>query len=394
MNKKYLVLSTLFIVFLLFISTVNTVANSNPQENNTDTFKEQQFRLEQIDVPIKILMKLSKVPSISACVIKDDRIIWSNAYGYQNIEEKKEAQDTTLYNIASISKTITATALMQLYEQGFFDLDDDINTFLPFSVRHPEYADVPITFRMLLAHQSGLSEDPLKFYTYFPLDECPIPLYPWIETYLSPVGNNYTHQIWSSDAPGEVFHYANVGFALIGYLVERISGQPFYQYCHESIFLPLKMYNTSYLLQDLDLLNVAMPYRHLSAFYVPFGYHCYLGYPCGSVHTSVIELSQFIIAHMNNGVYDGYQLLNASTVSLMHTIQYPNSSYGLGWVVVDDIDTGLMYGHTGGDTGVATNVVVQEDDDTAIIYFTNGHPRGFIQVFAWSLFQNILFSLV
>jgi len=339
-------------------------------------------------------MRVSKVPSVSACIIKEDTIIWSNAYGLYDIENNKQTSCNTLYNIASISKTVTATALMRLYEQNHFDLDDDINEYLSFNVIHSKYPDIPITFRMLLSHQSGLSEDPLEFYLYFEPEECPIPLYPWIETYLSPTGDNFTSSIWSNDAPGETFHYANIGFALIGYLVEIISGQPFYQYCDDNIFTPLKMYNTSYLLSSINRSNLAIPYHYQFHKYIPYGHYCYIGYPCGSIHTSVVELSHFIIAHMNQGKYEGYQLLNSTSIELMHTIQYSNGDYGLGWSIWNDTKNKHYFGHTGGDYGVATSVTVRTTDNKAVIYFTNGEPIRPLQNIAWLLFEKILFSYI
>ena len=404
-------LSLLILVFLL-IPSINIIPAEKQGNNKVyddvyiDCFfaktKEQPFRLIQdatktstlqpFDIMIQLLMRLSKVPSISACVISNNTIVWTKGYGMYDIENKKPATNETLYNIASISKTVTATAILQLYEQECFDLDDDINNYLQFSVRHPQYLDIPITFRMLLSHQSGLSEDPEDFYKYFPPDQCHIPLYPWIETYLNPNGNNYTTKIWSDDAPGENFHYANIGFALIGYLVETISGQSFHQYCKENIFTPLKMYNTSYLLSDINLSNLAIPYRFRFIRYIPYGHYCYIGYPCGSIQTSVTEFSHFIIAHMNQGIYDGYQLLNATTIQLMHTVQYPNGDYGLGWVIWNNTNNEHFYGHTGGDFGVATSVTVRASDNTAVIYFTNGEPWKPIQMRAWALFENILFS--
>ncbi len=393
MRKKSLMFFSFSIIILLLIGSTTNVAYLHSIEIDNQAITPPRYQ-NKIDLLMNLLMRISRVPSVSACVIKDEEIIWSNAYGYYNIKEEKRATETTLYNIASISKPITATALLQLYEQGLFELDEDINTFLPFTISHPDYPNTPITFRMLLAHQSGLSEDPLAFYTYFPKEECPIPLYPWIETYLTPDGANYTHRIWSSDAPGESFHYANVGYALIGYLVEQISEQPFHQYCQEHIFNPLNMDNTSYLLKDLDLSCVAMPYQHILNINIPRDHYCYLGYPCGSVHTSVKELAHFIIAHMNQGRYRDYQLLNASTITLSHTMQYQEGQYGFGWFIKNNSKIGYQYGHTGGDKGITTNVVIQEKDDTAVIYFTNGRPRGPIQTNAWILFQTVLFSII
>lgn len=379
------ILYILGLVVLLLFSTISTSTygnETNPQQ------------IERIDFLMELLMRVSKVPSVSACIIQEDTILWSNAYGFFDLENKKHATCNTLYNIASISKPVTATALMQLYEQNKINLDDNINEYLPFNVNHPKYHDIPITFRMLLSHQSGLSEDPVEFYKYFPPEQCPIPLYPWIETYLSPEGENYTSRIWSDDSPGEAFHYANVGFALIGYLVEIITNQPFYQYCDENIFNPLKMYNTSYLLRDVNLSNLAIPYHYKFPKYVPYGHSCYIGYPCGSIQTSVIELSHFIIAHMNNGEYDGYQLLNASTIDIMHTIHYSDGDYGLGWTIWNNSNNEQFFGHTGGDYGVATSVSVRTNDNTAVIYFANGEPIRPVQFIAWNLFENVLFSYV
>jgi CubicO group peptidase (beta-lactamase class C family) len=377
------VLISICFVFLLILSSFQISARLSQQEIEPSN---------SIDLVMQILMKISKVPSVSACIIKEDELIWSNGYGYYDIENNKKANSRTLYNIASISKMVTATAIMQLYDQGLFDLDDDVNNYMPFTISHPHYPNISITFRMLLSHQSGLSEDPLVFYKYFEPEYCPIPLYPWIETYLNPEGDNYTTSIWSIDPPGEMFHYANVGYALIGYLVEIMSGQPFYLYCDEHIFRPLKMDNTSFTLSDVNISNVAIPYHYQFNKYIPYGHYCYLGYPSGSIHTSVTDFSHFIIAHMNEGNYDGYQLLNESTANLMHTIQYPNGDYGFGWGIWTDNNEEYI-GHTGGDLGVATSVTVRTSDSTAVMYFTNGEPWRLVQNIAWLLFEKYLFSI-
>ena len=380
------------VVIIMCSSSIVISQKSVSKTNQTNSIQFDTKSNQHLDLFMQMLMQLSKVPSVSASIIKHDVVLWSKGYGFYDLQNNKPATNTTLYNIASISKTVTATALMQLYEQNLFELDEDINMYLPFSVRHPMFLDSPITFRMLLSHHSGFSEDPKEFYKYFPEEQCPIPLYPWIETYLSPDGNNYTSEIWSNDAPGERFHYANIGFALIGYLVERITGQPFYQYCKDNIFIPLKMYNTSYIFSDINLSNLAIPYKFIFNHYKPYDHYCYVGYPCGSIQTSVTDFSHFIIAHMNQGIYDGYQLLNATTIELMHTIQYPDGNYGLGWFVWNDTNHESYYGHTGGDYGVTTSVTVRVSESCAVVYFTNGSPWRPIQVIAWRLFENILFS--
>ena len=341
---------------------------------------------------LTFLMKIGHFPSLSACIISNDEVIWSKGCGFYDLENRKSVTKDTLYNIASISKTITSTALMQLYEQGLFDLDDDVNDHLPFSMRNPNFPDISITFRMLLSHQSSLSEDPLEFYQYsytFGGDSA-VPLYPFLETYLVPSGSNYTSEVWSNDSPGETFHYANIGFALIGFLVEQISGKPFDQYCIENIFLPLKMYNTSYRLSDINIESLAVPYDFSDGDYIKHEQYGYIDYPAGTVRTSISELSHFLVAHMNKGTYNNIQLLSEETVNLMHSVQYSNSNYGLGWGIFTSSNGNKYIGHQGGDFGIVTSMYIRESDNVAVIIFVNVSPWT-MNAGIWYLMQDILF---
>jgi len=119
----------IFIV-MLFCTMMLFETNINVKGDNERTI----LTIDVIDFnqEIEILMKLARTPSISACIIKDDDIAWSKAYGYSDLSQKKSATTDNIYIVASISKSIAATAILQLYEQGYFDLDDDVNDFLPF----------------------------------------------------------------------------------------------------------------------------------------------------------------------------------------------------------------------------------------------------------------------
>ncbi|UCH10821.1 MAG: beta-lactamase family protein, partial [Fidelibacterota bacterium] len=101
------------------------------------------------------------IPGLSACILRDGEIIRTYSYGYANVEEGREVTDSTTFILASVSKTITATAIMQLWEKGLFGLDDNINNYLPpeLQIIHPAFPDVPITFRQLLTHTSSIDYD-------------------------------------------------------------------------------------------------------------------------------------------------------------------------------------------------------------------------------------------
>jgi len=326
---------------------------------------------------IQMLMRIAHKPSLAACIIYDNEVVWSNAYGYYDIENKKKATTQTLYLQASVSKTITATALMQLYEQGLFDLDDDVNEYLPFSLRNPNYPDIPITIKMILSHRSSLADDNLYWLclSYLPGDPDVEGFpYPWLEEYLTPGGSAYSSSTWSLDMPGEKYYYANIGFSIVAYLVEILSHQDFNEYCQEHIFQPLQMNSTGFRLRDVNIDNVAVPYEFKNGGYFrhpQYGIHVL--YPAITLRTSIEDYSHFIIAHMNGGVWKGIRILNESTVELMHMAHFSPGdkyNYGLGWQVTNK-PFKKTYGHSGGYVGALNLITIVPAENTAVILFSN-----------------------
>ena len=353
------------------------------------------------DKKIELFMKLAKVPSISSCVIEGDEVTWSNSYGFYDLENRKPATENTIYNIGSISKTITGTALMQLWEQGLFDLDEDINNYLPFSLRNPNFPNESITFRMLLSHSSSLnplggipiyreyiwsnfSGDPP--FSFFPD--------PWLEEYLHPGGKWYSSTYWNSYYhPGEYTMYSNVNFDIVCCLVELISGEIFVDYCKNHIFQPLEMYNTSFNLSELDIDNVAIPYHYYDREYLQINELSYIlgdytppekywrirAYAAGGLYTSVFDLSHFYIAHMNGGVWNHVRILEEETVEEMHTIQPPGNLdpiggcyHGLAWTTMDTPFGFSISGYNGGSLGVTTYMYFIPSEELGVIGFYNG----------------------
>jgi CubicO group peptidase (beta-lactamase class C family) len=322
-------------------------------------------------------MRLAHKPSLATCIIYDDSVVWSHAYGYYDIENKKEATTQTLYLQASVSKTITATALMQLYEQGLFDLDDDVNKYLPFSLRNPNHPDIPITIKMILSHRSSLADDNLYWIclSYLPGDPDVQGFpYPWLQEYLTPHGSAYSSSTWSLDKPGERYYYANIGFSLIAYLVEILSHQDFNDYCKQHIFQPLQMNTTGFRLRDVDINNIAVPYEYKDGGYFRHPhYGIHVLYPAITLRTSIEDYSHFIIAHMNGGVWNGIRILNESTVELMHTAHFSPGdtyNYGLGWQVTNK-PLQKTYGHSGGYVGALDLITIVPADNTAVLLFSN-----------------------
>jgi CubicO group peptidase (beta-lactamase class C family) len=341
------------------------------------------------DQKISFLMRLAGFPSLSACIIKGDQIIWSKGYGYYDRSERKPATIDTNYVIASITKTIVGTALMQLYEKGLFGLDDDVNAFLPFELRNPNFPDDPITFRMLLSHTSSLNTNNQTQYYWMNFSgDPPFSFFPepYLREFLLPGGRYYDPSVWSTKyRPGEYAMYTNVGFDIISYLVEIISGEPFLEYCNTHIFSPLDMKNTGFNFSHFDINQVAIPYqRYMGRYYTlnelyrngssPDKYWRMRFYPAGGLYTTVSDLSHFLIAHMNGGIYNGTRILKKETVELMHETQPGNQiGYGLAWMH-ESIGGLFVSGHAGDLPGADTWMLYNQTEDIGVIYLANGNP--------------------
>jgi CubicO group peptidase (beta-lactamase class C family) len=365
----------------LFILTNIIPATAQTLKENKDTTYENNFNSiieELFDLQVKLLMKLGRLPSLSLCIIKNDSYIYKG-YGHSNLLTRQKTTQDKVYMIASLTKTVTATALLQLYEQGLFDLDDDVNDYLDFEVRNPYYPEIPITFRMLLAHQSSLSGS--KYLTYY-LQLCYLKNinrypYPMIREIIYPEGSLFINSIWNDYAPGSDSDYSSFSFILLEHLVEVISKQKFSNYCKEKIFDPLKMENTSFHLKDFNRNQLAVSYIDIGPIYIPLPFTEGL-YGMGGLKSSIDDFSHYLIAHMNGGEWNGIRILNESTIKMMHTPQYPNSSdggtkYGLGWFIWNGSDSWGFnpHGHSGRGYGMTASMEINQSYDWGIAFFVN-----------------------
>jgi CubicO group peptidase (beta-lactamase class C family) len=329
-----------------------------------------------LDLFIRTQMALAHMPGLSAVIVKNGRIVWSGAYGYSRINDQSPVTGDTLFELASVSKTVIATAVMQLWETGRLGLDTDINTYLPFPVVNPNFPDVPITARMLMAHTSSIIDNDAVFIKEYRPGDPTIALGAFLEDYLTPGGSRYDpERNFAMAAPGTVWSYSNFGASLAAYLVEAITGLPFDQYCNAFIFEPLGMTETSYRFEDLDTSEIAMPYGYsrFTGLYHPYGFYGCPLYPAGWVITSAGQLARHLIAFMQNGEVDGVRVLQPETVAEMRRIQYPELApqFGLFWYTKNLRGWQLM-GHNGGNFGVATEMFFRLEDSVGVILLMNG----------------------
>ncbi|MDP2335607.1 MAG: serine hydrolase [Bacteroidota bacterium] len=333
----------------------------------------------QVEV-LKIIQaekNIQNLNSVAFCVVKDDEILWANAIGYANRGKKITATPETRYIVASISKTITAVAAMQLYEKGLLDLDADVNIYLPFTVKNPTYPNQKITPRMLLCHSGSISDDwnrelNLNCFGF----DYPQPLGDFLNDFFTEGRQYYSTRNYYDYSPGEKANYSNVGFSLIGYLVERVSGQDFDAYCKANIFIPLGMTKSEWYLKNTPQDELAIPYSPLltGVSQSPHFTSPYL--PAANLRTTVTDLSKFLRAIIMNGSFNGYQMLKPETIQQMKTaVNYLQTgrfkmNYGLG-MYYREIGKLNLLGHDGAMQGVASNMMFDPNTHVGAIVITN-----------------------
>ena len=349
------------------------------------------------DAAAAAYMEEHKPPGLAVCVFKNGALDWSYAYGYADIEKKIPFASDIVMNVGSISKTITTTAVLQLWEKGKLDLDADVNEYLDFSVRNPRYPDTIISVRHLLTHTSSI-KDGMAYQESYQCGEAAISLSEWISNYLSPDGRFYDeHDNFYDWSAGTDYSYSNVAYGLLGLIVEELSGQSFEAYCQENIFSPLGMDNSSWFISGIDASKRAKQYalttednenidfmaklikKKVDGFSELCDYSFY-NYPDGLFKSSVQQLSYFMLAMMNDGNHQGKQILKASTVAEMFNLQVEgNDVQGLGWKRLDYGDF-AFWGHSGRDPGVRTHMYFNAENELGIILFQNNDEGSTIEL--------------
>lgn len=353
------------IIVFLFLSGSAIAQNPNPSSS--------------IDDYILNEMEAEHAPGMSTLIVKDGEIVWINGYGFADIENNVSVSDSTVFLLASISKVFTGTALMHLHQNGQLDLDEDINNYLPFDIEIPNYEADSITFRMLMTHTSSILDNDVPMETYYSNGDPTIALGDVIQRYFSTSGTDYNSDLnFSNSAPGTAYEYSNMGTALAGYMVEAVSGTDFSDYCDTYIFDKLCMNSTSWYLADFDTNNVARPYQWSGVQYVPYAHYGFADYPDGQLRSSTLDLANFLIAYLQNGAFNAQQLLSSTSVNEMLSLQVPalDQTQGLNWYLEDIFlnsgGTVQLWGHNGGESGVSTDMYIDQTNNIGVVVISNG----------------------
>lgn len=329
---------------------------------------------QQAEAEIENIMKKYDVIGLSVAVVKDGRLFYQHSFGLKDVESNAALTDQSIFRIASISKSFSATSIMQLVEAGKLSLGDDISDLVGFKVRNPKYPEKVITLKMVLSHTSSINDSQ----GYFNFDVInPEKNADWAKCY-----NNYS--------PGAGYQYCNLNYNMVGAIIEKRSGERFDGYVKRHILDPLGLYG-GYCVDSLDSNRFATIYEYSAntknfkpapAAYAPrtqeiqnyvMGYSTPVFSPTGGMKISAVDLAQYMTMHMNQGKHKGSRIISKKSAKLMQTKVSEEESYGLAIRSNDELIPGkLLKGHTGSAYGLYSAMYFQPKEKFGIVVITNG----------------------
>ncbi len=313
---------------------------------------------------------------LGVAVVKDNKIIYDNYFGVKNLETGEKINAQSIFRIASISKSFTATAFMQLVEEGKVTLESNVSDLMGFTVRNPKYPETVITLEMLLSHTSSLNDTQ----GYFTLDV------------INPATNPNSAACYNDYEPGKGYQYCNLNFNMAGTILEKLSGERFDHYIVNHILNPLGLYG-GYDIDALDSTRFAILYSYNPendsleaqpgayrsraediANYVT-GYSTPIFSPTGGMKISTTDLAKYMMMHMNWGLYPGAQerIISEESSKNMQTPRSEDEHYGLAlWRTTEYIPEIELVGHTGSAYGLRSAMFFHPEEKYGFVVISSG----------------------
>ncbi len=319
-----------------------------------------------LDLWIDEQVAYRNLPGLSLGIVHDQELIWAKGYGFSDPQTRTPATPATVYRIGSVTKLFTATAIMQLRDQGKLRLDDPVARHLPgFKVRSP-FPDAPaITIRHLLTHTSGLPRE--GAFPYWTTHEFPSRA----EILAALPGQTAIHP------PGETYKYSNLGMALLGAVVAAVSGESYPDYVRKHLFEPLGMSSTAVAPAGELLTRMSTPFmrrtpdgrRRVHDYYDMGGMA-----PAGNIVSTVTDLARFAALQFRDGPAAGEQILSGGTLREMHRPQFVYPSWGggrgLGFAVTHRGGKNVV-SHGGWIGGNRAHLFLVPSEKIAVVAMTN-----------------------
>ena len=347
---------------VICFAATSLAAQSPPSVTNVADDPDVQAAQRLFSAWIEGQIAYRGLPGVAVGVVSDQELVWAKGFGYADVQAKKPMTPATKFRMASHSKLFTATAIMQLREQGKLRLDDPVSKYLPwFKLKPAGDDDGPVTIEQLLGHASGLPREAGDHWTTmsFPTEDEIKKLMADRE---------------AAFAPQVRWKYSNLAYSIAGLVVEQVSGQRWADYVHQHIYQPLGMTASSV---DKNVEGMAIGYgRRLpdgSRDTVPFMDARGMAAATG-ITSTVEDMAKFVSAQFRNGKMGGRQILSTGSLREMHRVRSLDNNWTSGTGIgfgVNRIGNKTYVGHGGGYPGYTTQTTIQLDDKVGVIVLTN-----------------------
>lgn len=311
---------------------------------------------EKLTAAVRHELQAKQIPALSLALVQGERVIWATGFGESRAKDRRAADEHTIYRVGSVSKLFADLAAMQLVEQGKLDLDAPITRYLPgFNPR--DAFEVPTTLRQLMSHRSGLVREPPVGHYFDPTE-------PTLAATVESLTR--TAKVYQPETRAK---YSNAAVAVVGQIVEAVSGQPFVAYIEEHILQPLQMQETSFDLtpalreQLADSVMWGVDGREFPSPVFQLG-----TIPAGNLYSSVTDQAKFLVALLKGGEAPGGRLITAKSLETMWTPQFGAEmpAFGLGFHA-SKLDDSRKIGHAGAVYGFATQLAALPDEKLGVI---------------------------
>jgi len=346
-------------VLLATVCAADDVTAPEINADNLAVFFDSAFSVQRQD---------HEIVGAVVSVVYQGEVLFKSGYGFADLEARVPADpDRSLFRIASISKTFVWTAIMQLYEQGILDLDNDVDRYLDFDI--PQTFEEPIRIRHLMTHTPGFEDKglgmnvrtladmpPLREYL---IDEMPARVRP----------------------PGEHAAYSNYATAMAGFIIEQVTGQSWSDYVDKQILLPLGMTSTNtHAKLSADFLERhAVSYKYRQGQFMPMDSEYMKDAPAGIMSTTADDMTRFMLAHLNDGAYGDLNILTEFASRQMQTPLFdPHAGISpmLHGFYRSDRNGQIVFGHGGDINQFHSNLSLFPEHELGVFISFNSDPAS------------------
>ncbi|MHA2031917.1 MAG: serine hydrolase [Candidatus Kariarchaeaceae archaeon] len=340
-------------------------------------------------------MARTKTPGMSIAIVQNNEIIYNGNFGASNLENGLATNGETLYQIASVTKSFICLGILILMDQGKVKIDDPISKYLPIKLG---LEDDPITIHHLMSHTSGIPDviHSMHEFRYYEQNEMEvdfphIPMITWEDFFRSINGaQDYIH-----NKPGVHLHYQNSGYAMLGRIIEIVSEVPLNDYITENILKPIEMKRSTFQLEKYDKLdNVASAYKLSNKkkriVKTKYRHSELFGYAAGGLMSSVNEMSNYLMFHLNGGEFNGNRIIHSTHLEKMYQFHFEETrmnrlygglvgtfgktGYGYGFGLFDDFYGYKLIHHSGSSLGASAWIAFIPELNIGIVSLANKHP--------------------